>query len=106
MLPRTLYTPAHEEFRQQARKFLEFEAQPRLSAWESQGYPDRAFWHLAGERGFLGYVIPRDYGGLGADRRHGAILREEMARIGIGGTGLGLLLHADVIAPFIVRHGS
>ena len=29
-----------------------------------------------------------------------------MARIGIGGTGLGLLLHADVIAPFLVRHGS
>jgi acyl-CoA dehydrogenase len=106
MLPRTIYTSVHEAFRLVARKFLEREARPRLAAWESQGHPERAFWVLAGSQGLLGYAIPREYGGLGADRRHGAILREEMARLGIAGTGLGVLLHADVIAPFIVRHGT
>jgi alkylation response protein AidB-like acyl-CoA dehydrogenase len=82
------------------------EAAPRLATWEAQGRADRAFWRLAGEQGLLGYVIPQQYGGLGGDRRYGAILREEMARIGIGGTGLGIPLHADVIAPFIIRHGT
>ncbi len=106
MLPRSLYTTEHEVFRQQAREFLEREAQPRMAAWEAQGYPDRSFWRLAGEHGLLGYVIPTEYGGTGKDRRHGAVLREEMARLGMGGTGLGIALHADVIVPFILRHGS
>lgn len=106
MIPRTIYTSEHEALRQRARDFLEREALPRLPAWEEQGFPDRSFWRLAAEQGYLGYAIPEQYGGLGADRRHGAVLREEMARLGIGGTGLGILLHADVIAPFLVRHGS
>lgn len=106
MPPRTLYTCEHETFRRQAREFLEREAQPHMRKWESQGYPDRSFWRRAGEQGLLGYAIPLEYGGAGKDRRYGAVLREEMARLGIGGTGLGIALHADVIAPFIVRHGS
>lgn len=106
MLPRTLYTSEHEVFRQRAREFLEREALPQIGAWEGQGYPDRSFWRRAGEEGLLGYAIPTEYGGTGKDRRHGAVLREEMARLGIGGTGLGIALHADVIAPFIVRLGS
>ena len=106
MIPRTLYTPAHEAFRQHAREFLAQNAIPRFAAWEAAGHPDREFWRLAGASGLLGYAIPPEYGGSGVDRRYGALLREEMAHIGIGGTGLGVLLHADVIAPFIVRHGS
>jgi acyl-CoA dehydrogenase len=106
MIPRTLYTSAHETFRLHAREFLAQNAVPRFAAWEAAGHPDREFWRLAGSAGFLSYAIPPEYGGSGVDRRYGAILREEMARIGIGGTGLGLLLHADVIAPFLVRHGS
>ena len=77
---------------------------PRFAAWEAEGHPDREFWRLAGSACFLSYAIPPEYGGSGVDRRYGAILREVMARIGIGGTGLGLLLHADVIAPFLVRY--
>jgi alkylation response protein AidB-like acyl-CoA dehydrogenase len=81
MIPRTLYTPAHEAFRQHAREFLAQNAIPRFAAWEAAGHPDREFWRLAGASGLLGYAIPPEYGGSGVDRRYGAILREEMARI-------------------------
>jgi acyl-CoA dehydrogenase len=106
MLPRTLYAPEHEEFRLQTRRFLETHAAPRLAEWEARGCPDRVFWQQAGAAGLLGYVIPKEYGGRGGDRRYGAVVREEMARLGIGGTGLGVPFQADVVTPFVIRHGS
>jgi acyl-CoA dehydrogenase len=106
MLIRPIFKDYHEDFRQRSRNFIKREVAPRIAQWESQGHPERAFWTLAGKEGLLGYVIPTEYGGLGGDCRHGAILREELARVGVGGTGLGVLLHADVIAPFIIRLGS
>ena len=61
MIPRTVYEPEHELFRDSVRKFLEAEAVPYHEQWEEQGQVDRAFWLKAGEQGFLCPTVSEQY---------------------------------------------
>ena len=59
----------------------------------------------AGRYGFLGMAIPEAYGGGGShDFRFNQIIAEELARAGIGGAGLGITLHNDVLTPYFVEY--
>ena len=42
MIPRTLFTPEHETFRDSVRRFLEAEVKPFDERWQEQGYADKA----------------------------------------------------------------
>ncbi|WP_372747824.1 acyl-CoA dehydrogenase family protein [Litorivivens sp.] len=104
MIPRTVYEPEHEMFRESVRKFLETEAAPYHEQWEEDGQVDRALWNKAGEQGFLAPTVPEEYGGVGVDFRYNAIVDEECARSGL--TGIGWGLHSDIAVPYIVRYGT
>jgi alkylation response protein AidB-like acyl-CoA dehydrogenase len=64
----------------------------------------RALWRRAGELGLLCLTVPEEYGGAGADFSFSAIVVEEMARA--GATGPLFYLHSDIVAPYLVHHGS
>ncbi|GAA6151795.1 acyl-CoA dehydrogenase family protein [Pseudoteredinibacter isoporae] len=104
MIPRTVYEPEHELFRESVRKFLEVEAAPYHAQWEKDGQVDRALWNKAGEQGFLAPTIPEEYGGVGVDFRYNAIVDEEVSRAGLSGIGWGL--HSDIGVPYILNYGS
>ena len=104
MIPRTLFSPEHELFRQSVRTFLEKDAAPFHAQWEKQGYIDRALWNKAGEAGMLCFHLPEEYGGLGADFLYSAVVIEEISRLGL--TGIGFSLHSDIVAPYILHYGS
>ncbi|MBI6551949.1 acyl-CoA dehydrogenase family protein [Pseudomonas sp. LY-1] len=104
MIPRTLFSPEHELFRQSVRIFLEKDAAPFHAQWEKQGYIDRALWNKAGEAGMLCSHLPEEYGGLGADFLYSAVVIEEISRLGL--TGIGFSLHSDIVAPYILHYGS
>ncbi len=104
MIPRTVYEPEHEMFRDSVRRFLEKEAVPFHGEWEKAGQIDRALWRKAGEQGFLCPTVPEAFGGVGADFRYNAIVDEEIARLGL--TGIGFGLHSDIVAPYLIHHGS
>src|SRR3546814_5940737 len=53
MIPRTLFSSEHEDFRASLRRFLEDECVPQNERWEEQQFVDRAAWLRAGELGFL-----------------------------------------------------
>jgi alkylation response protein AidB-like acyl-CoA dehydrogenase len=106
VIERTLYSYEHEQFRDSLRTFIEREVAPHLDRWETQGHVDRTAWLKAGEAGFLCMGIPQNYGGAGVDYRFCAVMREEFARAGVSGTTLGMGLHSDVIAPYLLRYGS
>ena len=104
MIPRTVFTDEHEQFRDTVRKFLENEAAPFHAQWEKDGQVDRGLWKKAGEMGFLCPQIPEAYGGLELDFGYNAIIDEEISRLGL--TGIGWGLHSDIAVPYIVNYGS
>ena len=80
MLPRTLFSPEHELYREQVRKFIDREIAPHHAQWEKQSIVPRQVWLAAGEAGLLLPAIPEEYGGGGGDRLHSAIVMEELSR--------------------------
>jgi acyl-CoA dehydrogenase len=104
VIPRTLFTPEHELFREQTRRFVEREIMPHHAKWEEEGQISREAWLKAGELGLLCASMPAEYGGGGADRLYSVIVMEELARAGATGPGVGL--HSEIVAPYILRYGS
>ena len=104
MLDRKLFTEDHQIFRESVRRFLEKEALPYHAQWEEQGYVDREVWLKAGENGLLCTSMPEQWGGAGADRLYSVVIMEELARI--NATGLGFVLHSEIVAPYLLRYGS
>lgn len=104
MIPRTIFTPEHETFRDTVRRFIEIEVTPHHAEWEKVGQVPRSLWKKAGELGLLCVNAPEAYGGQGADFLYSAILIEEMARA--GATGPTFYLHSDIVAPYLVDFGT
>ena len=104
MIPRTIFTPEHESFRDTVRRFIETEVTPYHAEWEKVGQVPRSLWKKAGELGLLCVNAPEAYGGQGADFLYSAVLIEEMARA--GATGPTFYLHSDIVAPYLVDFGT
>ena len=104
--PTPPFTDEHEELRQSIRGFLERELAPHAQEWEEQRwFPNELFPRLAAQ-GLLGLKYPLQYGGQGGDYLHDAVLCEEMARIGSGGTAAGIGAHVNIATPPIWKFGS
>ncbi len=104
MIPRTLFGPEHETFRDSVRRFMDAEVVPNDDRWQEQGYTDREIWTKAGANGFLCASMPEEYGGSGADKRYSIILIEEMARANCSSLGFGL--HSEIVSPYLNLYGS
>ncbi|HPU51116.1 MAG TPA: acyl-CoA dehydrogenase family protein [Burkholderiaceae bacterium] len=100
---RTLYSPEHEQFREQVRRFCEREIKPHYRDWEKAGHSPREFWRKAGGHGMLCTTIPTEYGGPGGDFLHACVVTEEMVRVG---ANLGIPVHSDMVSPYLLHYGS
>jgi acyl-CoA dehydrogenase len=98
------YTEEHHLFRASVRRFVEREVAPHHAQWEKDGVVSREVWLKAGAAGLLLTNMPVEHGGGGADFLTSAIMIEEMAR-GVY-SGPGFRLHSDIVAPYILNHGS
>ncbi len=106
MHPIPPFTEEHDELRSSVRGFLERELTPHAERWEDeQWFPDEVFGTLA-RQGLLGLKYPTEYGGQGGDHLHEAVLIEELARIGSGGTAAGIGAHVNIATPPIWKFGS
>jgi acyl-CoA dehydrogenase len=100
------FTDEHEQLRASARGFIERELTPHAHRWEEERwFPDEVFAKLAAQ-GLLGLKYPESYGGQGGDYVHEAVLCEEMARTGSGGTAAGIGAHINIATPPIWKFGS
>ncbi|MGB1881419.1 MAG: acyl-CoA dehydrogenase family protein [Gammaproteobacteria bacterium] len=104
MMPRTVYSPEHEIFRDSVRRFVEQEIVPHHAQWEKDGIVSREVWQAAGENGLLCCYVPEAYGGPGGDFLHTCIVIEELARV--DATGPAFHLHSGIVAPYILAYGS
>lgn len=104
MIPRELFTPEHELFRDTVRRFIANEVLPSYPRWERDGIVDREVWARAGELGILCPTVSEAYGGAGGDFLHSAIVTEEMARV--GAMAPTFYLQSDIVAPYLVHWGT
>jgi len=100
-MPRRIFAPEHDDFREAVRRFFEAEALPYQQEWEDAGQPDPAFWRKAADQGFVGFQAPEEYGGLGIDDfRFNAILNEEAMYVGVSGDSFQL--QNDCVMPYLL----
>src|SRR5580698_2629204 len=90
-------------FRESVARFVETEMVPCDEQWRKQQHVGKEIWRKAGAQGFLCTDISADYGGVGGDFRHEAILYEETARRGITGFGQGV---HSICAHYLLNHGT
>jgi acyl-CoA dehydrogenase len=103
-LRRDLFTDEHDLFRDQVRRFVEKEVEPRVPEWNEKGMSDRETWRRAGEAGFLGACAPEEYGGAGADFLYDAIVMEEWARV--RAHAMMTSLHSDICMPYLTTYAN
>lgn len=101
---RPVFREDHEQFRDQARRFIEREIVPHLHTWEAEGIVPKSIWIKAGDAGLLCSTVPEEYGGAGGDFGHSAVMIEELARV--NATAVGFTTHSEIVAPYIVAYGT
>ncbi len=105
MMPRTIFEPEHEQFRDSVRRYYQGEVQPKAQRWREQGYVDRQAFVDLGSQGYLLMWAPEQYGGAGIDDiRYEQIVAEENVRY--GELGLYSNLHSMIVAPYIAKLGT
>jgi acyl-CoA dehydrogenase len=94
------------DFRASLRRFVRREIEPHTAKWEHDGLVPLDVWSALGEAGMLCVDVPASYGGAGADVRFSAVVLEELARANAGGLCTGVMVHSDIVAPYLVHHGT
>ena len=104
--PQPPFNDEHEQLRESIRGFIDRELAPHAQDWEQEEwFPNEIFGALA-EQGLLGLKYPVELGGQGGDYLHEAVLCEELARIGSGGTAAGIGAHVNIATPPIWKFGT
>ena len=103
-MPRRLFSPEHDMFRGQVRRFIDAEVLPYHDQWDEEGVVSREVWEKAGAAGMLCPTVPEEYGGAGADYLFSVVVMEEMARVGASGPGFSI--HSEMAAPYLERFGN
>ncbi|HEY2141041.1 MAG TPA: acyl-CoA dehydrogenase family protein [Solirubrobacteraceae bacterium] len=106
MTPTPPFSDEHDDLRQSIRGFIERELTPHAQGWEDEKwFPNEVFSKLA-DQGLLGLKYPEEYGGQGGGYLHDAVLVEELARSGSGGTAAGIGAHVTIATPPIWKFGT
>ena len=101
---RRIFDEDHDAFRDMARKWFQNVCVPNHPKWEEAGNVPREVWEDAGANGLLGCQTSDEFGGIGADVLHAAIVWEEQSYSNCSGPGFAL--HSDIVMPYIQNFGS
>lgn len=93
-------------FRDSVIRALETEVAPQYETWEDNGIVPRELWCTLGEAGMLCVDVPEEAGGCGAPFQYSVVVGEEMARMGFGALSTNVMVHSDIVAPYISHLGS
>jgi alkylation response protein AidB-like acyl-CoA dehydrogenase len=98
----SLLSDENKMFREAVRKFAEEKIVPHVKTWEKERkYPDEYYKYLA-DMGFMGLLVPEEYGGAGGSMIDLVILCEEMGRAGVSIP----LTHVSACCRTIVHQGT
>ena len=78
----------HALFREEVREFAQREFTPLIDEYEAKDQPPVQIFKAAADRGYLGLLHPKEYGGLGKDLTHFVVFVEETTAVCAGIAGL------------------
>ena len=99
------FTPEQHQLRKAVREFAEAEIRPHVMEWdENQIFPLEAIKEL-GRLGYMGSILPEEYGGAGLSYIEYSIIIEELSRVD-GSVGIILAAHTSLCSNHIYKMGS
>jgi alkylation response protein AidB-like acyl-CoA dehydrogenase len=100
------YYKEFEDFIESIRRMNSTELAPKLAEWEEKGlYPDEVF-RILGRNGFLGILIPEEYGGVGGDYKMAGAWCETFGELCAVGMTVGVNMHSVVVSHALERYGT
>ncbi|AXQ27828.1 acyl-CoA dehydrogenase [Solimonas sp. K1W22B-7] len=87
-------------------RFLADEVEPHYEKWEKAGIVPRELYIKFGEAGLLCVDLPEEYGGSAAPLAFSFAIAEESARLGYMSLTSNMMMHSDIVAPYILHLGS
>ncbi|MGD9695869.1 MAG: acyl-CoA dehydrogenase family protein [Thermoleophilia bacterium] len=95
----------HLEIQALAREFAQAEIAPHAADWDREHHVPVEVLRAMADLGFLGTIVPEEYGGAGLDYTCLALVMEEIAAADAG-TSTGLAVQNSLGAAPILRGGS
>eukprot|EP01155_Anaeramoeba_flamelloides_P052421 Anaeramoba_flamelloidesc42745_g1_i8.p3 GENE.c42745_g1_i8~~c42745_g1_i8.p3 ORF type:complete len:117 (-),score=30.68 c42745_g1_i8:8-358(-) len=95
-----------ELFREMVLRALEREVAPYYEQWEKDEITPRELWRTLGEAGLLCVDAPEAHGGCGVPFEYSVMLVTEMARLGYGALATNVMVHSDIVAPYVAHIGN
>ncbi|WP_322969251.1 acyl-CoA dehydrogenase family protein [Faecalibacter sp. LW9] len=99
------YTAEHEEKRKEIKAFFDQEVHPYIDQWDKEKHIPKSIWKKMGERGYLGFGFPEEYGGTNRDFWYNVLLVEEVSKIRSGGFNAAFGI-TQMALPYIHKYGS
>jgi alkylation response protein AidB-like acyl-CoA dehydrogenase len=93
------------EIKRIAREFAEKEIRPHVMEWDEQQIFPRDALRQLGELGFLGILIPIEYGGAGLGYMEYVTVVEELSRVD-GSIGISVAAHNSLCTAHIFNFGT
>ncbi|SDS30919.1 acyl-CoA dehydrogenase [Halopseudomonas xinjiangensis] len=93
-------------FRDSVIKLLHDEVAPHYEAWEKASIVPRTLWNTLGDAGLLCVDLQEGCGGCAAPFRFSVVVVEELARMGFGALATNVMVHSDIVAPYLNHLGT
>jgi acyl-CoA dehydrogenase len=102
----TTHSAELDSWRDTIRRFLADEVEPHYERWEKEGLVPKALYRKMGEAGLLCVDAPESCGGSEAPLAFSFAIAEEAARLGYMSLVTNVMMHSDIVAPYIAHLGT